>query len=128
MSLVDANIILRYILWDHKDLAEKAKEIIEHEVIELPFEVIAEVVYVLEGVYGVERGEIQEGVLELLKYPNISTSAREVLQQAFQIFSAQKLDFVDALLVVYHKVNKAKVFSFDKKVTKLLDETPDSPK
>jgi predicted nucleic-acid-binding protein len=128
MPLVDANIILRYILWDHKDLAEKAKEIIEHETIELLFEVIAEVVYVLEGVYGAERGEIQEGVLGLLKYPNISTSDREALQQAFQIFSAQKLDFVDALLVAHHKVNKAKVFSFDKKVNKLLGETPDSPK
>ena len=123
MQLVDANIILRYILWDHEEFAEKAKAILEQEEIKLPFEVIAEVVYVLEGVYEAERSEIQEGVLGLLKYPNIRTSDEDVLKQALQIFSAQKLDFVDALLVAYHTVKKARVFSLDKKVNKLLVDT-----
>lgn len=123
MQLVDANIVLRYILWDHENLAEQAKAILEHENIELPFEVIAEVVYVLEGMYEAEREEIQEGVLGLLKYPNIRTSDEDVLKQAFQIFSEKRLDFVDALLVGYNKVRKVKVFSFDKKVNTLLVNT-----
>jgi predicted nucleic-acid-binding protein len=120
MQFVDANIVLRYILGDHEELSEKAKENLEYEELEMPFEVIAEVVYVLEGVYGSGRSEIQAGVLGLLKYPNIRTSDEEVLKQAFQIFSEKNLDFVDALLVGYHNVRKAKVFSFDKKMNKLL--------
>jgi predicted nucleic-acid-binding protein len=125
MQLVDANIVLRYILWDHEELAEKAREIIEQEEIVIPFEVIAEVVYVLEGVYEVERREIQEGVLGLLEYPNVRTADRDVLKQAFQIFIEKKLDFVDALLVGYHNAKRAKVFSFDKKLNKLLVDTSD---
>lgn len=123
MQLIDANIILRYILWDHEALAEQARTILEHETVELPFEVIAEVVYVLEGMYEAERTEIQEGMLGLLKYPNIRISDEDVLKQAFQIFSEKNLDFVDALLVAYHIVRHAKVFSFDKKVNRLLIET-----
>ena len=38
MQLVDANVILRYILWDHESLAEQAQAIIEREEVEIPFE------------------------------------------------------------------------------------------
>ncbi len=121
MQFVDANIVLRYILWDHEEPAQKAQNILEHEEVELPFEVIAEVVYVLEGVYQAERTDIREGVLGLLKYPNIHIIDEDVLKQAFEIFSEKKLDFVDTLLIGYHKIRHAKVFSFDKKVNKLLN-------
>jgi predicted nucleic-acid-binding protein len=53
--LANANIVLRYILNDHKDLSPKAKEIIDNEVIEIPIEVLCEVVYVLSGVYRIGR-------------------------------------------------------------------------
>ncbi len=112
MQFVDAN----------EELAQKAQNILEHEEIELSFEVLAEVVYGLEGVYQAERTEIREGISGLLKYPNIHSTDEAVLKKAFQIFSEHKLDFVDALLIGYKKIHKAKVFSFDKKVNKFLYE------
>jgi len=39
MLIVDANIVLRYLLLDNVELAEKASEIIENNNIFLPFEV-----------------------------------------------------------------------------------------
>jgi predicted nucleic-acid-binding protein len=60
--LADANIVLRYILDDHKDLSPKAKEIIDKEVIEVPIEVLCEVVYVLSGVYHIGRTEIRDAL------------------------------------------------------------------
>lgn len=50
MNIVDANIILRYLLEDIPELAEKAAEILENNEIFIPNEVFAEVVYVLEKV------------------------------------------------------------------------------
>lgn len=48
--LIDANIILRYLLGDHPQMSAEAKKIIEKGAFTLS-EVIAEVVYVLKGVY-----------------------------------------------------------------------------
>ena len=50
MSIVDANIILRYLLDDHTELSPRAAEILEQETPILPIEVACEVVYVLQKV------------------------------------------------------------------------------
>lgn len=47
-KLIDANVILRYLLGDHPEYSEKAKKVIEEGAYTLP-EVIAEVVYVLNA-------------------------------------------------------------------------------
>ncbi|GHV94886.1 hypothetical protein AGMMS50293_12060 [Spirochaetia bacterium] len=36
MQIVDANIVLRYILEDHEELSPKAKEIIDIHIVEVP--------------------------------------------------------------------------------------------
>lgn len=60
MSIVDANILLRYLLDDHPDLSTKAAEILEQQTVTAPMEVACEVVYVLQKVYAVERQEIRQ--------------------------------------------------------------------
>lgn len=120
MQLVDANVILRYILWDHESLAEQAQAIIEREEVEIPFEVVSEVVYVLESVYETGRADIQASVAGLLNYLNIRVSEPDVLSEGLRLFATTRLDFVDALLVGYHRIRQAKVFSFDKKVNALV--------
>jgi len=120
MQLVDANVVLRYILWDNDELAHKAEQILENEKIEIPFEVIAEVVYVLISVYKVERAEIKTSLLNLINYSNIFTKDDQVLKTAFNIFCDKKLDFIDSILIGYNQEKASKVFSFDKKLNKLL--------
>ena len=44
MRFVDANVILRYLLDDDPQLAEKAAKILEQGQVHVPFEVMAEVV------------------------------------------------------------------------------------
>lgn len=63
-KLIDANVILRYLLGDHPKYSKKAKEVIEEGAYTLP-EVIAEVVYVLNGVYKVTRSEIRDTLVEV---------------------------------------------------------------
>ena len=58
--LIDANVVLRYLLDDHLELSAKAAKIIEEKDVLLPMEAACEVVYVLQKVYKVDREQIQQ--------------------------------------------------------------------
>lgn len=121
MKIADANIILRYLLDDNKVLSDKATEIIENNVIYVPFEVVCEVVYVLQKVYNTPRVDIKNGIVSLFSNQNITTNDIMVLTEAFAVYAERKLDFVDSLLASYSSVNHDVIFSFDKKLNKLLN-------
>ncbi|ELK22132.1 PIN domain protein [Anoxybacillus flavithermus TNO-09.006] len=122
MKIVDANIVLRYLLNDHDDLSAKAAMIIENNKVLLPNEIVVEVVYVLEKVYRVKNDEICDTLLELFKYDNIDVDDMEILEEALILFRERRLDFVDTLLYAYNKVKGYQVYTFDKKLNQLLKE------
>jgi predicted nucleic-acid-binding protein len=124
MNIVDANIILRYLLQDAQQFLEQAREQMEDQNVFIPNEVIAEVVYVLEKVYKVERAHIFDSLRNLLSYSNIRTHDKNILVDALNVYSEVKIDFVDALLFSYSKIGGHTVFTFDKKLNQLLDELP----
>jgi predicted nucleic-acid-binding protein len=119
IEIIDANIILRYLLNDHEGFSKKSVKIIEQMDIFLPFEVGAEVVYVLEKIYNVPRKDITNSLTILIDYPNITTSDRNVLKKALSIYSVKKVDFVDSILIAYNHISGIKIHSFDKSVNKL---------
>ena len=120
MKIVDANVVLRYLLADVPILFTRSEQILENEVVYLPFEVLAEVVYVLDKVYAVSRGEISASLTELLKYPTVSTYDADVAIRGLETYSDSSLDIVDSLLCGYRSVQGAEVVSFDKALNKRL--------
>jgi predicted nucleic-acid-binding protein len=120
MKIVDANIVLRYLLNDSDDLSEKAAEILENSIVFLPNEVIAEIVYVLEKVYKVKKNNISSALSELFGYGNLEVNDFGVINEALRVYAERNLDFVDALLYAYHKLGKHEVYTFDKKLNNLL--------
>ena len=115
--LIDANVILRYLLNDVEEMAKKSEEIIKFGAWTLP-EVIAEVIYVLKSVYKIERDEISNAILEILK--EIEIEHKKTVIEAVKIFSKTNLDFVDCILIAYKNIENAEVFSFDKKLNNKL--------
>ena len=116
-KLIDANVVLRYMLHDDEDQFLAAERAIREGAHLLP-EVLAEIVYVLQGVYSVPRTEIASR-LQLL-VDEVQTEHPEALRSALQIFGLNKLDFVDCLLVAYNNNLGDKVASFDRKLNRLL--------
>lgn len=116
-KLIDANVILRYLLGDHPQMSEEAKKIIEDGAFTLP-EVLAEVVYVLKGVYKVERTEIAKTLIDFLD--EISIENPEAVCEALSLFSETSLDFVDCIRIARHRILGDEVVSFDKKLNKRL--------
>ena len=121
MKIVDANIVLRYLLNDIEELAERATNIIEDNEVLVPNEVIAEIVYVLEKVYQVRNDEIRDTLKELFQYENIKVNDLELIETALELYGERRLDFVDTLLYAYNRVRKYEVCTFDKKLNKLLE-------
>lgn len=117
MRLIDANVILRYLLADNQVMAQQAKEVVENGAYSKP-EVIAEVVYVLKGVYRVGRADVAAYLKALLQV--IQCPEEEAVIYALDLYAQTSLDFIDCLLIAYHKLNSETVFSFDKKVNKYL--------
>lgn len=124
MKIADANVVLRYLLNDSEVLSEKAAEILENNVVFLPNEVIAEIVYVLEKVYKAKRKNISNALLELFKYGNIEVTDIGIVGESLKVYAEKNLDFVDTLLYAYHKLGKHEVYTFDKKLNSLLNMKP----
>ena len=121
MKIADANIILRYLLNDTEELAEKATRILENNVVFIPNEVIAEIVYVLEKVYKVKNDEISDTLKNLFLYENLKVADLDVIEEALNLYGKRKLDFVDTLLYAYHEIKGYEIYTFDKKLNKLLE-------
>ena len=120
MKIIDANIVLRYLLNDSKELSEKATALLENNEVLVLNEVIAEIVYVLEKVYNVEHREISNALLELFEYGNLQVSDIEIVNEALKLYGERRLDFVDTLLYAYNKVRGHEVYTFDKKLYNIL--------
>lgn len=98
-------------------MSEEARRIIEKGAFTLP-EVLAEVVYVLKGVYKINRAEIGGTLRKFLD--EIGMDQQEVICEALSIFSESSLDFVDCILIARHRVLGEEIMSFDKKLNKML--------
>jgi predicted nucleic-acid-binding protein len=118
MTIIDANIVLRYVLDDHPVLSPKAAEIIEQQSVTLPIEAACEVVYVLQKVYTVERAQIQQQLSDLLKQQLILVEKPDVFLKALECYGTTRFDFVDTLLWAYHVVEQHEVVTFDEKLRK----------
>ena len=115
MIVLDANYILRYLVNDHPEMYAKAKAVIEGEACLVLGEVIAEVVYVLDGYYEVPRAGIAEAMIRLLGQETLSThEPRETLIAALELFARTKLDYVGCVLCALK--SRYEVRSFDKGV------------
>jgi predicted nucleic-acid-binding protein len=87
----------------------------------IPVEIVAEIVYVLEKVYKVDRKDILSSINELTNYNNICINEQEVVCSALKYYASIKLDFVDCLLLSYHNIKKFQVDTFDDKLRKHLE-------
>ena len=117
LALIDANVILRHLLGDHEQMSATATEIIRAGAQTTP-EVMAEVVYVLKGVYKVPLEEISSVLLDFLDSVFMEEKAEVML--ALKLFGEASLDFVDCLLIARNRISGIPVFTFDKKMNSYL--------
>jgi predicted nucleic-acid-binding protein len=120
MIVLDTNYILRYLLDDNHEMFLEAKDVIESNACLILNEVVAEVIYVLLGVYKVSKQNISESLYSFMEMENVSMlESKEILFSALKLFESKNLDFVDCYLCALK--NKYEIKSFDKKLMKCVD-------
>jgi predicted nucleic-acid-binding protein len=119
MIVLDTNYILRYLLDDNHEMFLEAKDVIESNACLILNEVVAEVIYVLLGVYKISKQNITEALYSFMEMENVSMlESKEILFSALELFESKNLDFVDCYLCALK--NKYEIKSFDKKLMKCV--------
>jgi len=118
--MLDANAVLRFLLRDIEEQFQQVKNMVRMDKCYVTLEVMAEVCYVLEGLYQVSRKDIIDN-FRRLNFDVIILNT-DVFLRALEIFDeTPKLDFVDCLLYGYRTERGMDIISFDKKLMKRLE-------
>lgn len=119
--ILDANAVLRFLLQDNEEQFQEVKSVIQRKNCYVTMEVLAEVCYVLEGLYQVTREDIISNFRKLNN--DVIILNADVLLRGLDIFDkTPKLDFVDCLLYGYQEEKGISIVTFDKKLRKRLDD------
>lgn len=120
-ALLDTNIIIRHLTGDPPSQAKRSTAFLRgsHELI-LTDLVLAEMVYVLESFYEVQRTEIAAMARSLLALPSIVTGDHDLLLRTVEIYEVIRLDFAEAYLVALAELSDVtRVASFDRQIDRV---------
>ena len=123
VSLIDTNVIIRFLVGDHEEHLKKSKEIFEdiqrakQEVIILD-SVLMEVLFVLTKFYKLPKVEVIDDLKAILALEGVVNSDKVILTEALSLVEHKNIDFVDALICTKSKLQGFGKISFDKDVFK----------
>lgn len=118
MTFVDANILLRFLTKQPPEQAEPARDLLEQGqrgVLKLMLEplTVAEVIYVLTGVYDYSLERVKGELLMLFTSGAVRLEHERAVLDGLSRMS-QKLDFPDTYLAARARRSRGQVVSFDK--------------
>lgn len=96
MRAVDTNVIVRYLVGDDPEQAEKARGVIGREAVFVPRTVVLEVEWVLRGVYGMAVGRVIPALRALAGAPGVVVEDAAMVAKAMD-WAEAGMDFADAL-------------------------------
>jgi uncharacterized protein len=120
MRFVDTNIFLRFLVNDDPKKADACealfrKAIAGEEALVTSEMVIAEIIWVLESYYELERSVIRESVEKILNTDNLTCPNSEIIISALSFYVEKKIDYIDAYnAFVMKREGMNAIYSYDK--------------
>lgn len=121
--LLDANVIIRFLVRDDELLYEKSLEIMKEieegrkEALLLDF-ILAEIIYVLKRIYKIDKTKITNVLKKILLNDHFYTDNKLVTFEALDIYANKNIDFADAMLCAKKNLEGFEIVSFDKDIRK----------
>jgi predicted nucleic-acid-binding protein len=121
--LLDANVIIRFLLGDNEEFLEKSKQYfsdIENGIlaVEILEGVLMEVFFVLTKFYKLPKEEVLSDLKIILSLKGVVNTNKIVLFETLSLIEHKNIDFVDALICGKSKIEGYGKLSFDKDVEK----------
>ena len=121
--LIDTNVVLRYLLNDHKRFSPKAKGFIQDvakgiKKAELQSVVVVECVYVMEKFYEIPKKEIVDKLSRILNIKAIVNANKSAILDALVKYENSSADIVDCILAAKSSPQHV-IVSFDKDFKRL---------
>lgn len=123
VSLIDTNVIIRFLIGDHKEHFEVAKDIflkIERSEIDVYIldTVLMEVFFVLTKFYKLPKNEVIADLKTILALEGVINSDKIILNETLNIIEHKNIDFVDALICAKSSLQGYSKISFDTDVNR----------
>ncbi|HZO98075.1 MAG TPA: PIN domain-containing protein [Gaiellaceae bacterium] len=114
-AFVDSNILVRHLTGDPPDQARRATAFLQSgQELALVDLVVAEVVYVLESVYEVERERVAELVRAAVGFPAIVVADEGLLLRTLELYEQYRIHFAESYLAACAELSGVgTVASFD---------------
>ena len=125
MIFIDANIFIGYFVSDDLAKSKKVEELFqkivtgETECFTSPM-VIAEIVWVLDKFYNMDRQSICDNIGFIVNTPNLKVKEKNIILEAANTYRNSNIDFIDAYNYSFILANGANsIFSYDSHFDKL---------
>jgi predicted nucleic acid-binding protein len=120
-AFVDSNVLVRHLTGDPPDQAKRATAFLrDAEELILVDLVVAEVVYVLESVYEVERERVAELVRAIVGFPLVVVPDRLLLLRSLEIYEQHRIHFAESYLAACAEATGVGVVaSFDRAIDRV---------
>ncbi|MDE0654429.1 MAG: PIN domain-containing protein [bacterium] len=114
-AFIDTNVIIRHLTGDPPDQAARATAYLaEAEQLLLADLILAEVVYVLESFYEVERHEVATLARSVITFPAITTLDERLLLRSLDIYETHRIDYAEAYIAACaERAGVQQIVSFD---------------
>jgi predicted nucleic acid-binding protein len=128
-AFVDTNVLIRHLTGDPPAQARRATTFLEQaDELLLPDLTVAEVVYVLESFYEVDRTRVAELVRAIVGFPAMVLIDEPVLLRALEVYEVNRLDFADGYLMATAEASGVGVIaSFDRSIDRVPTVTRIEP-
>lgn len=125
MIFIDTNIFIRFFVCDGSEENENVEKFFNKVVSGndrylTSTMVIAEIIWVLEKYYKMDKKNVCENIRLILDTPNIIIKEKQILYDAAEIFYKQNIDFIDAYNYAYALKNSSSgIISYDRHFDRL---------
>jgi predicted nucleic acid-binding protein len=121
--ICDANIVIRFLQWDHEKLSPLAKEVFQKSqdgdhVLYFTASCVAEIIWVLTSYYEQNQREVARILFEFLQRPGIRLEHPKATLAALEDLGRKSVDYLDALQARLAIEKGYSVMSFDRDLKK----------
>ena len=124
-SVVDTNVILRFLLGDHREHSEEARLFFDavkggERLAYIGEAIWAECFFLMTKTYGIARSETLEKLEKLSSFRGMVGDHRSMLVRAFALTGKYNVSFVDALAFALAEERGWDLITFDKKLKRVF--------